>query len=223
MEVKSRKQFVGVYYSKRFRVIVESIIIWTCAIIFAMPVAYFQRLVSTPVEYSLNDDGQSCSNTTTFYHCIQDWPPLVGLLYSIFMLLFGAIIPVTVLSVTSMFITRQSIEIPDHERRRNALYDRSVLRTLLIMTISFTICMLPLYTVHVLIDTGIILQEKLPTTNVYLLFAIVHAIAMISIPLNAIVYGWLTPSIKRGLIPSICVSVRVPSGIIELSDIEGEN
>lgn len=229
IEVKKAKTPpVGVYYSKRNRVIIESIIIWTCGILFTLPAVYYYKLLEVPVNYTLHNDhddgGQrySASNrTTTFYHCVQQWPPgPLGSIYSITIFLLQAVIPVIVLAVTSMFINRHSTEVPQNRRtgKNNVLHDESIQRTLLVVTMSFTVCMIPLNVVHVLLDTSIIV---LSVTDLYLLLAIVHAIAMVSIPLNAIVYGWLTPSIRRDLIPSICTPKVVPPGIIELAEIDG--
>ena len=84
--------------------------------------------------------------------------------------------------------------------QRNVERNQSVTRTLLAVSISFTVCWMPLHILNVLIDLGIMTHETYSEYIIYLMIAICSSIAMTSVPLNALLYGWYNPSINREVI-----------------------
>ena len=93
-------------------------------------------------------------------------------------------------------ILRSRIAVDQH--KRNVERNQSVTRTLLAVSVSFTVCWLPLYMLNVLLDLNLLGGINVKT--IYLLSAACHAIAMTSAPLNALLYGWYNPSINRELL-----------------------
>ena len=85
------------------------------------------------------------------------------------------------------------------QHKRNVERNQSVTRTLLAVSVSFTVCWLPLYILNALIDLNVV-EDHVDVKTIYLLSAACHAIAMTSAPLNALLYGWYNPSINRELI-----------------------
>ena len=84
--------------------------------------------------------------------------------------------------------------------QRNMERNQSVTRTLLAVSISFTICWMPLHILNALIDVGLLTNETHSEHLIYLLIAICSSVAMTSVPLNALLYGWYNPSINREVI-----------------------
>jgi hypothetical protein len=85
--------------------------------------------------------------------------------------------------------------------QRNLERNQSVTRTLLAVSISFTVCWMPLHILNALIDVGLVTHEHyFSEQQIYLMIAICSSIAMTSVPLNALLYGWYNPSINREVI-----------------------
>lgn len=85
--------------------------------------------------------------------------------------------------------------------QRNLERNNSVTRTLLAVSISFTVCWMPLHILNALIDLGLVTHERyFSEQQIYLMIAICSSIAMTSVPLNALLYGWYNPSINREVI-----------------------
>ena len=213
---RSRHPTVGVYYSTFKRVMIESVIIWTCGILFGSPCAYFQELQTTTINFTLHYDLESelhHRNVTVFNHCIQTGNPAARATYTTSLFVFEAIVPAVVLLVTSALIAKQSAAanagangdvqgwIQDANANVNVgMRDTNIIRTLMMMSLSFTVCWIPLHVVNVLLDMEVLNANIMSPERIYLTFAIAHAVAMVSIPLNAVMYGWLTPSIKREIL-----------------------
>lgn len=84
--------------------------------------------------------------------------------------------------------------------QRNVERNQSVTRTLLAVSISFTVCWMPLHILNALIDVGLVTHETLSEHGIYLMIAVCSCVAMTSVPLNALLYGWYNPSINREVI-----------------------
>lgn len=120
------------------------------------------------------------------------------------------IIPSVTLAATSALIVRhvdrqggagsggelQNV-LPQADNGNNTIRDSNISRTLLIITLSFTLFWMPLHILNTLLDFNVIGRENSTYENIYLYSGIAHLVAMISVPLNALVYGYLTPSIRR--------------------------
>jgi hypothetical protein len=100
-------------------------------------------------------------------------------------------------------VLRSRIAVDQH--KRNVERNQSVTRTLLAVSVSFTVCWLPLYILNAIIDLNFLSAGsegviRVDIKTIYLLSAACHAIAMTSAPLNALLYGWYNPSINRELL-----------------------
>lgn len=219
----------GVYYSTFTRMIVNSVVIWTIGIVFGAPAGYYQDLHPIVVNYSIHQSdgyGYEHDGATTFYTCQEVWKPSVRLIYSIVIFLFQGIVPAMTLVITSRLIVdsvesdRESTEnnvVVNNNVSRNVIRDSNISRTLIIISLSFMLFWLPLHVLNTLIDFEIISVQVTTYENIYLITGIVHLIAMSSLPVSAIVYGCLTPSIRRECL--ICKRYSDNSSDISLDSI----
>lgn len=99
--------------------------------------------------------------------------------------------------------------------QRNMERNQLVTRTLLAVSISFTACWMPLHILNALLDLGFLQDEEEHINKrgqkIYLLIAICSGIAMTSVPLNALLYGWYNPSINREVINWRLLGCCLPS------------
>ena len=204
---RSRFPSSGIYYSTFTRALINSLNIWIVGIIFGTPTAYYQDMHPVIVNYSIHADENGMAYEddapTTFYTCKEDWPPNVRPIYSIVIFIFQGIVPAMTLVVTSRLIVehvekyQNDLNIAELTVQRNVIRDTNISRTLIIISLSFTLFWIPLHVLNTLIDFQIIDVHITSYEEVYMYTGIVHMIAMSSVPLSALVYGCLTPSIRR--------------------------
>ena len=151
---------------------------------------------------------------TTFYRCTEVWPPYVRPIYSSTVFILQCILPAISLVVTSGLISKHlnasrmnlggsSSDIDEQEsdlHARNIQRNKSVTRTLLCVSVSFTLCWLPIHILNLLLDLEILKSPPIHPDTLYLYVAVALAIAMVSVPLNALLYGWFNPSINREVV-----------------------
>lgn len=94
--------------------------------------------------------------------------------------------------------SKNHVEIPSNEKAslkvgREIIRNQQVTRTLTAITSSFVFLWLPWNMFNTYIDNWP-LDWTLP--QIYLAFTITHIVAMVSVPLNAFLYGWNNPMIK---------------------------
>ena len=163
---------------------------------------------------------------TTFYRCTEVWPPYVRPIYSYSIFILQCILPAISLVVTSSLIAKhlnasrtnfgsnsdiEKQESSLHARdirskqesslhARNIQRNKSVTRTLLCVSISFTLCWLPIHILNLSLDLEILKSPPIHPDTLYVYIATALAIAMVSVPLNPLLYGWFNPSINREVV-----------------------
>lgn len=184
-----------------------SAIVWILGIAIGSPHAMYQTVKSHHYNVTI-DGGKVVHLPSTLYTCTQDWDPKMRSIYTLVIFFCEALIPTLVLTATTTSIQNHSAQSSGKEKSQEesltkkpdqVLMDNSVNKTLMILTMSFIFCWIPFNVLNVLIDLNFFAVEGMNGTRIYLIFAVFHSIAMVSAPLSAVVYGYMTPSIRRDI------------------------